>query len=188
MYKLYQDLHTTSEKKLKNLQNLLDKSYQLLENLNGNNILILEPFNTFAEKQQQKNEDIYFEKESPAAFKQQEQITQAKLQEYRVADRIESIIKTNLNQSQIKWLLIVKLSLLVQFLIAVFNTTARSDFISILVPLGILIILNTGFTSNRKRFLRQFIIVCVFNILYDLFWLLFTETVYTIIILENRIL
>jgi flavoprotein len=35
MYKMYQDMFNTSEKKLKNLQNLLDKSYQLLENLNG---------------------------------------------------------------------------------------------------------------------------------------------------------
>lgn len=37
MYKLYQDMFNASEKKLKNLQNLLDKSYQLLENLNGKN-------------------------------------------------------------------------------------------------------------------------------------------------------
>jgi hypothetical protein len=40
MYKLYQDMFNASEKKLKNLQNLLDKSYQLLENLNGRIIII----------------------------------------------------------------------------------------------------------------------------------------------------
>ncbi len=40
MYKLYQDMFNASEKKLKNLQNLLDKSYQLLENLNGKKSII----------------------------------------------------------------------------------------------------------------------------------------------------
>jgi hypothetical protein len=34
-YKYYEDLYNTSEKRVKNLKALLDKSYQLLANLNG---------------------------------------------------------------------------------------------------------------------------------------------------------
>lgn len=100
-----------------------------------------------------------------------------KLNEYKYADKIENLIKTNLNKSQIRWLLVSKICILVNLLIGVFNTTARSDFINIIVPFGILLVLNTAFNSNRKKHLKNFVIVMAFSILYDILWFLFTETV-----------
>ncbi len=104
-------------------------------------------------------------------------MTQAKINEYKYADKIENLIKTNLNKTQIRWLFVAKICLLVNFIIGVFNTTARSDFINIIVPFGILVILQTAFNANRKKYLRNFVIVMAFSILYDILWFLFSETV-----------
>jgi hypothetical protein len=87
------------------------------------------------------------------------------------------MIKTNLNKTQIRWLYVVKICLLVNFLIGVFNTTARSDFINIMVPFGILLIISTAFNENKKRHLGNFVIVMGFSLLYDILWFLFSETV-----------
>jgi hypothetical protein len=100
-----------------------------------------------------------------------------KINEYKYADKIETLIKTNLNKTQIRWLLVAKICILVNFLIGVFNTTARSDFINIIVPFSILVILNTVFHSNRKKHLKNFVIIMAFSIFYDIIWFLFTETV-----------
>jgi hypothetical protein len=101
-YKYYEDLYNACEKKLKNLKLLLDKSYQLLENLNGKIVLTIEPFRSMEEDRteeikRQRNLYVQNELESDRATMKKEQAPTIPPLEQQIAESIETTIQKNLS-------------------------------------------------------------------------------------------
>jgi hypothetical protein len=97
-YKYYEDLYNSSEKKVNNLKIMLDKSNQLLDNLNGIFLLIVEPFKNMTAVKQiiEEPQPQYVPPEPLRVEQNNKKQARNNLQtiEEQVAYNIETIIKS----------------------------------------------------------------------------------------------
>jgi hypothetical protein len=74
-------------------------------------------------------------------------------------------------------MIIIKVCLIIQIILGVFNTLVRSDFLNIIIPFIIFTIINTSTYSTMRKIIDNCIILLVVNIIYDILWFLFTSSV-----------
>ena len=68
--------------------------------------------------------------------------------------------------------------IILELFISLFVDIMRSDFIGIIVSIGILVIYNTSFNREPFKNINRFLIVLGGDIIYDLLWILINMKVY----------
>lgn len=62
--------------------------------------------------------------------------------------------------------------IIIQLILELFITINRSDFIGIIISMGILIVYNTTFQREPIKNINRFLILLSGDIVYDLIWVL----------------
>jgi hypothetical protein len=99
-YKHYEDLYNNADKKQKSLQSLLDKSFQLLDNLNGKELALkVEPF---IKMEEDKIDELKRQKVVQPKPEETIKVTKVSPQqpdiEQQIADNLEQIIQNKLSK------------------------------------------------------------------------------------------
>lgn len=97
--------------------------------------------------------------------------------EYELADNIEKHIKTTFKMQTIKWLTLIRILLYCSIGLAFFNMFTRADFINMLIPVYMLAIFSTSFSSKLINNLKIFLIAASLTLITDFLWLVFRSSV-----------
>jgi len=95
---------------------------------------------------------------------------------------VEKQMKDILKRDNLVWLPLIRYTLLCLIAIAFLSTFAQANFVDILVPGYMLLIISTTLNLNYLGYLNQFygLTLCLFA--YDIFWLFFASAVIILII------
>lgn len=145
------------EKKAEKSQEMYSKTKNVLDNLN-------KPFNLLS-VQLDKSKDSKGSKWKTSQ------------QEYDIADKIENQLKNSLNMKTIKWLYITRILLYTSIILSFLNMFIRADFINMLIPVYILAIFSSSFSSKLLDNLKIFLIAATVTLGTDLLWLIFRDSV-----------
>ena len=90
------------------------------------------------------------------------------------------MFKFNIEKDTIDWIQYIKYLVIVIMVIGYLSTFAQANFIDIIVPGYMLLIIYTTINSNLMGYLNQFFGICFILVSYDLIWLFFASTVSSI--------
>lgn len=160
-YEKYKEEKNLYDKKASKNEEMYQKTEIVLSNLN-------KPFNllnTVIER----NDGGYATSENIIKFK-------GNPQQYALADKMEDQLKQTLNMKTIKWLTLTKLLLYASIVLSFFNMFVRADFVNMLIPVYILAMFSTSFSSKLGDNLKVFLFASLFTMITDVLWLVFRDS------------
>ena len=86
------------------------------------------------------------------------------------------------------WLPLIRMALIAIIVLGFLSTFTQANFIDIIIPGYMLLIMFTTINTNYINYLHQFYALSVCLLIYDLFWLFFVSTVIILIILVGNYL